>query len=60
MTRNANASPPHETQHHSEIGNQEFQMYTFHQHSLLEQAAEHRRVVTEQSTTDKTEKGESV
>lgn len=58
MTGNAN-TPPHEA-HHSEIGNQEFQMYTFHQHSLLEQAAEHRRVVTEQSTTDKTEKGESV
>jgi hypothetical protein len=58
MTGNANTSP-HEA-HHPEMGNQEFQMYTFHQHSLLEQAAEHRKVVAEQQTTDKTEKGESV
>jgi hypothetical protein len=49
-----------EAPHSSNIGNQEFQMYTFHQHSLLEQAAEHRKVVAEEPTTNSKEKGESV
>lgn len=53
MNSNSNNAPPHEASH-NEMGNQEFQMYTFHQHSLLEQAAEHRKVVAEEQTTNKT------
>jgi hypothetical protein len=42
---------------HNEIHHREFETYTYHTHSLLEQAAEHRKVVAEEQTA-KTEKKE--
>jgi hypothetical protein len=37
---------------HNEIVHREFETYTFHTHSLLEQAAEYRKVVAEEQTAE--------
>lgn len=47
-----NSNATHEGSNGQEIGNQEFQMYTFHQHALLEQAGEYRKVADEQRATN--------